>query len=177
MSDFDAKYLGSLTKELAYALTHEGTNKQGAFAIKTILSQHTHLDLSQIDIADGVGTRYNMITAELMVTLLTDLYHDSNRYPILLAALPQSGVSGTLQDRLKKTVLEKVVYAKTGSMHDISSLSGYLIRKNATPLIFSIMINGVNQPIQVAKALEDQILLAIVTPDNATSIAKPLKKV
>ncbi|RMX21134.1 D-alanyl-D-alanine carboxypeptidase/D-alanyl-D-alanine-endopeptidase [Legionella jordanis] len=161
LQESDNVYANSLTKELAYALTKDGSYKQGVFAIKTILSQHSSLDMKQIQLADGVGTRYNLATPKQMVTLLSDIYKDKNIQPILMRALAQAGVSGTLRDRMQKTSLEKNVFAKTGSMHDISSLSGYMIRQNGSPVIFSIMINGINKPLYVAKALEEKILLAV----------------
>jgi len=161
LRESDNLYANSLTKQLAYSLTGNGTHKEGAFAIKKILSQHTHLDMTQLELTDGEGTRYNKATPEQIVVLLSDLYHDKKMQKILLNALPQAGVSGTLLDRMKKTLLEKNVFAKTGTMHDVSSLSGFLINPNAKTLIFSIMINGVNKPISIAKSLEEKILLAV----------------
>ncbi len=157
----DNLYANSLTKKLGYTLTGKGTHKEGAYAIKKILSEHTHLDLSQIEIVDGEGTRYNLVTPEQMVILLNDLYHDKDMKTIFFEALPQAGVSGTLKDRMKKTMLEKKVYAKTGSMHDISSLSGFIINPHDKAFIFSIIINGVNKPLVKAKSLEEKILLAL----------------
>lgn len=157
----DNLYANSLTKKLGYSLTGKGTHKEGAYAIKKILSEHTHLDLSQMEIVDGEGTRYNLVTPEQMVILLNDLYHDKNMKAIFFKALPQAGVSGTLKDRMKKTMLEKKVYAKTGSMHDISSLSGFIINPHDKAFIFSIIINGVNKPLIKAKLLEEKILLAL----------------
>lgn len=157
----DNLYANSLTKKLGYSLTGKGTHKEGAFAIKKILSEHTHLNMTQMEIVDGEGTRYNLVTAEQMVNLLSDLYHDKDMNTIFFKALPQAGVSGTLKDRMKKTILEKKVYAKTGSMHDISSLSGFMINPNEKTFIFSIIINGVNQPLEKAKSLEEKILLAL----------------
>ncbi len=162
LKESDNLYANSLTKELAFSLTKEGTFKQGAFAIKKILAEHTTLDMTQVELTDGMGTRYNLITPEQIVMLLTNLYNDKNMRPMIIEALPQSGVSGTLADRMKKTNLEKKVFAKTGSMHDISALSGYVIDPKARSLIFSIVINGINKPLSTAKSLEDQILLAIV---------------
>ncbi|QEY51545.1 D-alanyl-D-alanine carboxypeptidase/D-alanyl-D-alanine endopeptidase [Legionella longbeachae] len=157
----DNLYANSLTKKLGYSLTGKGTHKEGAYAIKKVLSEHTHLDMSQIELVDGEGTRYNLVTPEQMVLLLSDLYDDKGIQSILLHALPQAGVSGTLKERMKKTILDKKVYAKTGSMHDISSLSGFMINPNEKTYIFSIIINGVNKPLEKAKALEEKILLAI----------------
>jgi len=161
LKESDNLYANSLTKQLGYAFTHEGTYKQGAYAIKQILQKHTALDMNQIDLADGMGTRYNLVTPEQMVILLTALYNNKQLKPLILKALPEAGVSGTLQDRMKKTVLEGKVFAKTGSMHDISSLSGYVINPDGRKLIFSIIINGVNQPLSRAKALEENMLLIL----------------
>lgn len=162
LKESDNLYANSLTKQLAYSLTKEGSYKQGAFAIKKILKEHTTLDMTQIELTDGMGTRYNLASPEQIVMLLTNLYNDKTLRPIFLNALPQAGISGTLKDRMKKTKLEKKVFAKTGSMHDISSLSGYIISPNARSLIFSIVINGINKPIIKAKSLEEQILQLIV---------------
>ena len=161
LKESDNLYANSLTKQLGYSLTGEGTYKQGAFAIKKILAQNTHLNMAQTELKDGPGTRYNLVTPEQVVVLLTDLLNDKNMQPIFFSSLPQAGVSGTLRDRMKKTNLETRVFAKTGSMHDISSLSGYIVRNNSRPLIFSIIINGVNKPISIAKSLEEQILLIV----------------
>lgn len=157
----DNLYADSITKRLAYSLTGEGTYKQGAFAIKHILAKHTHLDMKQMEITDGLGTRYNMITPQQMVIFLTDLYHDRKMKPLFLSALPQMGVSGTLKDRMKETGLEHHVLAKTGSMHDISALSGYLLLPTGKTIIFSIICNGITGDLWKAKKLEEKILLAV----------------
>jgi D-alanyl-D-alanine carboxypeptidase/D-alanyl-D-alanine-endopeptidase (penicillin-binding protein 4) len=154
----DNLYANSLTRTLGYVISKEGTAKQGAFALRKIVAEHTQLDMTQVAIADGMGTRYNLISPEQMVNLLSEIYHDKTLYPLFLNALPQAGVSGTLQHRMEKTSLNKRVFAKTGTMHDISSLSGYLLSPGTSPIIFSIIINGINTPISTAKALEERIL-------------------
>lgn len=162
LKDSDNLYANSISRTLGYAVTGEGSNKQAAFALKTILSQHTHLNMTQMEIADGIGTRYNLTTAQQIAVLLNDVYHDKKFQPLFFQALPQSGISGSLQNRMKTSHLNKLVLAKTGTMHDISSLSGYLLKPNASPLIFSIIINGINTPVRQAKALEEQLLEALI---------------
>ncbi|STY29268.1 D-Ala-D-Ala carboxypeptidase [Legionella wadsworthii] len=161
LQESDNLYANSITKKLGYSLTRKGTHKEGAYAIKKILSEHTHLDMSQMEIVDGEGTRYNLVTPEQMVVLLSDIYHDQKMKNVFFRALPQAGATGTLKDRMKKTMLENKVYAKTGSMHDISSLSGFLINPHEKTYIFSIIINGVNKPLLKAKSLEEKILQAL----------------
>lgn len=162
LQESDNLYANSLTKKLGYVVTGKGTHKEGAFAIKKILSEHTPLDMSQIELVDGEGTRYNLVTARQLVILLASLYQDKGLQAILLSALPEAGVSGTLKYRMRKTILEKKVYAKTGTMHDISSLSGFIINGPQQTFIFSIIINGVKQPITEVKALEEQIILKVL---------------
>jgi D-alanyl-D-alanine carboxypeptidase/D-alanyl-D-alanine-endopeptidase (penicillin-binding protein 4) len=161
LKESDNLYANSLTKELGLAVTDHGSHKQGMYAIKKILAEHTSIDMKQVELADGMGTRYNLSSPKQMVSLLSDLYNDKNLRPIILEALPLAGVSGTLKTRMLKTPLEKRVVAKTGTMHDITSLSGYLLSPQDKTLIFSIIINGVNQPIAKAKKLEEQILMAV----------------
>ncbi|GGI75246.1 D-alanyl-D-alanine carboxypeptidase/D-alanyl-D-alanine endopeptidase [Legionella impletisoli] len=161
LKESDNVYADSLTKLLGYSLTREGTYKQGAYAIKQIIAKHTTLDTKKMDISDGQGTRYNLITPYQMVTLLTDLYNDKSIWPYLSEALPRMGESGSLQARMKETDLEKKVLAKTGTMHDMSSLSGYVMTQSGKPLAFSIMINNVHLPIGKAKQLEEKMLLIL----------------
>ncbi|MDP1601670.1 MAG: D-alanyl-D-alanine carboxypeptidase/D-alanyl-D-alanine-endopeptidase [Legionella sp.] len=160
LQESDNLYANSLYKQIAYAVTGEGSYKQGAFAIKKVLAEHTSMDMKQIELTDGAGARYNLVTAEQVGVLLTNLYNDKTLQSIFINALPQAGVSGSLKERMKKTILANKVFAKTGTMHDVSSLSGYLNVNNKT-FIFSIIINGINTPISTAKALEEKILLLI----------------
>lgn len=92
-----------------------------------------------MEIVDGEGTRYNLVTPEQMVILLNDLYHDKNMKAIFFKALPQAGVSGTLKDRMKKTMLEKKFMPKRGqcmiSLHYLVLLLIRMIRLSFFPLL------------------------------------------
>ncbi len=157
----DNLYANSFTRTLGYQLTGKGTHKEGAFAIRKIIADQAHVDTTQLELVDGEGTRYNLISPEQIVFLLTELYRNKAFQPVLLSILPQAGISGTLQPRMKETILEKKVFAKTGSMHDVSSLSGFIINPNAKSFVFSIITNGVIKSNEKAKALEEKILLAV----------------
>ncbi|MDI1351849.1 MAG: D-alanyl-D-alanine carboxypeptidase/D-alanyl-D-alanine-endopeptidase [bacterium] len=170
LQESDNLYANSLTKQLGFALTKEGSHKQGMYALKKALKEHTNLNMDEIQLEDGFGSRYNLISPEQLVSLLTNIYINKNMYSFFLTALPQSGQSGTLKDRMKKTILEKNVFAKTGTMHDISSLSGFLIKNNTNTLIFSIIINGINIPIAKTKSLEEQILMLIAQNKNHSKL-------
>jgi serine-type D-Ala-D-Ala carboxypeptidase/endopeptidase (penicillin-binding protein 4) len=56
--------------------------------------------------------------------------------------LPVAGVDGTLQDRFKNSPLKGKVWAKTGTLNEVNSLSGYVTAASGKMLAFSILVNG-----------------------------------
>ena len=82
-----------------------------------------------------------MVTAEASVRLLT--FMNKHRYAAELRnALPIAGVDGTLRNRLKGTLAENNLQAKTGSLSSAASLSGYVTTAAGEKLVFSIMVNN-----------------------------------
>jgi len=157
----DNLYANTLVRTLGCHIAHDCSYKQGMYVLKKIIQEQTQLDPKKMELVDGEGTRYNLISPSQLVTLLTQVYQDLKLRPRLMNSLPQSGISGTLQGRFKNTVLEKKVFAKTGTMHDVSSLSGFIINPGSTSVVFSIITNGVIKS-EKAKALEEKILLTVI---------------
>lgn len=58
------------------------------------------------------------------------------------AMLPVGGVDGTLDDRFMKGPLHGRVFAKTGTLDEVNTLSGYVTAKSGRTIVFSIMCNG-----------------------------------
>lgn len=165
LEESDNLYADSLTKRLGDALFKQGTYKEGAYAIKTILRQKHHLDPNSYVLTDGAGSRYNLISATVFVNLLENIYHHDKLKPLFLSCLPVMGVSGTLKSRMKGTPLKDHVFAKTGSMHDISALSGYLQTKHGKLLIFSMISNDVVD-LKASRSLEEDILLRVFLTED-----------
>ena len=83
----------------------------------------------------------------------------------MLDLLPITGVYGSLRNRLKGTVAENNVKAKTGSLANVSSLSGYVTTKAGEKLLFVIFLN--KQPSStVAHEVEDKIALLLAGYDG-----------
>jgi D-alanyl-D-alanine carboxypeptidase/D-alanyl-D-alanine-endopeptidase (penicillin-binding protein 4) len=56
--------------------------------------------------------------------------------------LPVAGVDGTLDNRFKDSRLKGRMWAKTGTLNEVNSLSGYLMADSGRTLAFSILVNG-----------------------------------
>ncbi|ROL57212.1 hypothetical protein D9V86_12300, partial [Bacteroidetes/Chlorobi group bacterium ChocPot_Mid] len=81
---------------------------------------------------------------------------------IFFTSLAASNESGTMKRRLAKTAAEKRVRAKTGTMNNVSTISGYVKSRDDETLIFSIMINNFTVPLSKAQTLQDLICMRLV---------------
>jgi len=99
---------------------------------------------SDYRIVDGSGvSHYNLVSTELLDAVLKYFYlQKPNLYEILSNSFPIAGVDGTLRNRMKGTLAENNVHAKTGTISGVSSLSGYVKSKNNHMLSFSIMVQN-----------------------------------
>ena len=112
---------------------------------------------------DGSGlSRYDYLSTDALTWLLTCVWMDPRHAESYRAALPVFGVNGTVANRLKDTPASGRVWAKTGSMNQVRSLSGYLITTEGEPLVFSFMVNGFRVPSREIDAAMDRALLRLV---------------
>ena len=56
--------------------------------------------------------------------------------------LPVAGVDGTLEARFAKSPLKGKMWAKTGTLKEVTTLTGYLTAASGRTLAFSILVNG-----------------------------------
>jgi D-alanyl-D-alanine carboxypeptidase/D-alanyl-D-alanine-endopeptidase (penicillin-binding protein 4) len=127
-----------LLKLLGVATDGRGTSAGGARAVVAALKAGG-ISTAGVKIFDGSGlSEYDRLTVGALVGILQAFASDSALENELVHALPVSGVSGTLRDRMRTPTLAGHVVAKTGTTSIASSLSGYVNSRIA----FAIIQNG-----------------------------------
>ncbi|WP_253275569.1 D-alanyl-D-alanine carboxypeptidase [Rossellomorea aquimaris] len=121
-------------------------------------------------IRDGSGISHvTNIPANELSKLLYSVQQEE-WYPVYLNALPVAGASnrlegGTLRNRMKGTLAEGNVKAKTGTITGATSLSGYVTTKDGKDLVFSIILN--NFMASNLRDIEDKIAVALAEYDTS----------
>lgn len=160
----DNQIANILLKTLGHVYYKQPGNWQnGVAALQAILKQQLNIDFTHSNIVDGSGiSRYNLVTPEQTAQLLLAMYNNKKLAPIFISSLPVAGVNGTLADRMQEAEVKGKIYAKTGTMTGVSSLSGYATTQENHKLIFVIFSNNFVVPNNQVTALEDNICRFLV---------------
>ncbi len=109
---------------------------------------------------DGSGlSRHNLVTPASNVQLYT--YMAKSKFAnAWRESLTIGGFDGTLKNRFIGTFAANNVRGKTGTIDQVSALTGYLTTTSGEKIVFSIIINGVNDG-RLRNATIDEIVLAL----------------
>jgi D-alanyl-D-alanine carboxypeptidase/D-alanyl-D-alanine-endopeptidase (penicillin-binding protein 4) len=138
-----------------------GTVEAGLEVLRGFLSQ-AGITPDEYVFYDGSGlSRQNLVTPHAIVQLLQ--YLDKQPWgPKFEETLPVAGLDGTLSDRMRGTLDQGRVQAKTGSLGHVNTLSGFATTITGDRVAFSIMANNHNLPSRRALQTIDDIVTAIV---------------
>jgi D-alanyl-D-alanine carboxypeptidase/D-alanyl-D-alanine-endopeptidase (penicillin-binding protein 4) len=132
-----------------------GSWDNGAQAIEAFFDRHG-IDRSGVRVADGSGlSRENRVTTRAISELLR-VMHDHRHGEVFRESLGVGGRDGTIENRLKE--IEGRVYAKTGYIGGVRSLSGYIHTRRGEWLVFSILYNKIPGTVKPYEALQDETL-------------------
>ena len=107
---------------------------------------------------DGSGlSRYNYVAPEAIGAVLWAMGRHPD-FEVFYQALPIAGVDGSIRNRMRGTAAENNAHAKTGSIANVRTLSGYVTTRDGERLIFVLMANHFTASSRVADRVQDLVV-------------------
>jgi serine-type D-Ala-D-Ala carboxypeptidase/endopeptidase (penicillin-binding protein 4) len=151
----DNFFAETLLKDLAFQAGGVGTTAAGA----RIVAAHARRLGVRATLVDGSGlARGNRASPQGIVRLLKTMY-GSDDYDVFVGSLPIAGRDGTLFDRMRRGPARNRCVGKTGTLSNVSALSGYCEALSGDNYAYSILMNGVYPT--GARKLQDLMLQAL----------------
>jgi D-alanyl-D-alanine carboxypeptidase/D-alanyl-D-alanine-endopeptidase (penicillin-binding protein 4) len=113
----------------------------------------------RVNLVDGSGLSRSDQAAPKQVARLLDRLREEPGFSSLYASLPIAGRDGTLFDRMRRGAARDRCRGKTGTLSNVSALSGYCEAVSGDSYAYSILMNGV-YPVG-ARKLQDLMLQAL----------------
>ena len=130
-----------VVRAMAQRLEGRGGWSEASDAIKAELARSYSVLSKDVEVVDASGlSPYNLLTPRSLVDVLTQIRIGPHGDRFRGALAEPRKVGTTLEGRLRS--LEGRIYAKTGSLRHVNSLSGYLVRDNGREMVFSILTNS-----------------------------------
>lgn len=146
-----------LLKTIGYEVEGEGSWRSGLEAERRFLVDVVGVDSAAFRLRDASGlSSGNLLTPRALVQIL-DYIESTPRLAAAREALPVSGArTGSLRLRLED--LAGRVAAKTGSINNVDSLSGFVTTDSGRTLIFAIVANNSGRPSSAMRPVMDDIV-------------------
>lgn len=164
-------YAEQVLRTVGRATSGAGSTEGGQRAVVAMIERETGSAPAVLAMDDGSGLSVDdRVTPESIIQLLTAM-SGSPMFPSYLETLPESGERGLR--RMGGTPAQGNLRAKTGTINNVSALSGYVTAANGERLAFAIISNGVPSTWR-AKRVEDQIgarLAAFSRPRPSPQVA------
>ncbi len=146
-----------LVRSLGARFGTEGSWREGVGVVRAYLVNEVGVDSLDIASRDGSGlSAYNLVTPRAIVGILREMHLGPHGARYRSAMAEPGEENSTLERRLEG--LEGRVFAKTGSISNVNSLSGYLVRDNGQEVIFSILTNASGLPASQVRQAIDEIV-------------------
>ncbi len=152
----DNYFAEMLVKDLAMQTDGRGTTKRGTSLAAGFARR---LGAPPASLADGSGlSRANRASPVRVAQLLLAL-RERDEFPAFFDSLSIAGRDGTLGTRMRGGPARGNCRGKTGTLSNVSAVSGYCRARSGQVYVFSILMNGVNP--YGARTLQDGMLQAI----------------
>jgi len=147
-------------KSLGATFGDEGSWRGGIAVEQWFLYDVVGVDSGAINLRDASGmSAQNLLSPDAIATMLLHAraqpWSDAFRDALAAPGLEESTLSGRLRE------LDGRVFAKTGTISNVNSLSGYFVTRSGRDIIFSIMSNGSGLPSGIVRGAIDAVVLAV----------------
>lgn len=109
--------------------------------------QEKNVSIENWNFVDGSGLSHDIrVTSNGLTQLLFELQKEPY-FELFFKSLPVAGhperlIGGTLKERFSGKIFENSIIAKTGYIHEVNTLSGYMKGASGTHFIFSILLEN-----------------------------------
>jgi D-alanyl-D-alanine carboxypeptidase/D-alanyl-D-alanine-endopeptidase (penicillin-binding protein 4) len=141
MKDSQNFYGEMVLKTIGRSAGSIGSTVSGRQAVRETLAKWD-VPADAVVLYDGSGlSRYNYVSADAIVMILRRVWEDERLRGRFVSLLPVGGRDGTLETRMRETILNGRVQAKTGTIANVRSLSGFAETRSGEKLVFSMIAN------------------------------------
>jgi D-alanyl-D-alanine carboxypeptidase/D-alanyl-D-alanine-endopeptidase (penicillin-binding protein 4) len=161
VSMVDAYSLNAETEALLRQLDPASSGKSAGPALRRLTAMLAEAGVDTLDLSfvDGSGlSPLNLATPRAFIRWLEFLSRDPVLGAIFRGSLASPGAVGTLQKRFASLQPGVQVNAKSGTLTNVSGLSGYLTTEGGERVAFSILSNGNRGSVSAAHAAEEEIV-------------------
>jgi D-alanyl-D-alanine carboxypeptidase/D-alanyl-D-alanine-endopeptidase (penicillin-binding protein 4) len=163
----DNYFAEMLLKDVGLQANGRGTTSGGAGAAAGFARRLG----ARVRLSDGSGlSRADRASPSAIVRLLLAMQR-RQEFPTFYASLPIAGRDGTLVHRMRRGPARGRCRAKTGTLSNVSALSGYCRARSGETYVFSFVMNRVNP--YGARAIQDRMSQAIAGVRSVSSPGAP----
>jgi serine-type D-Ala-D-Ala carboxypeptidase/endopeptidase (penicillin-binding protein 4) len=164
----DNFFAETLLKDLASTNGAQGTTARGAAAAARFARKLG----ARVTMVDGSGLdRRDRAAPKEVVDLLEAMRkRNVDEFNALLASLPIAGRDGTLSNRMRHGAARGRCHAKTGTLSNVSALSGYCFSRGGDVIEFSLLMNRVN--VFSAHTVQDRMTNAMAAYSGSATTSK-----
>lgn len=149
-----------------------GKRRERGLAEMTRLVSEAGVDTLDLSLVDGSGlSPMNLATPRAIVTWLAALDRDSLVGPVFREGLARPGVLGTLKNRFGALDSRAALRGKSGTLTNVSALSGFVTRGDGGRVAFSIMSNGNRNSVAAARDAEERLVTLLAHSVTLTPAA------
>lgn len=155
------KKSNNLLAEYVFKMIGGAAGGQQETAQKTVEKIQQRMSVNSVPfgqciINDGSGlSRANCLSASALNGILTAAHNDRKVFEPFYQSMSIAGVDGTLRGRMKGTRAEGNVHGKTGTLRNVSALTGYVTTRDGEQICFAMLMNGSNHG--AYKSVQDRI--------------------